>query len=62
MAFSVNFNVLILLITKAQVTPEKDFNWQEFKIKTLGVWFSIEPELTMILNFEEKTEKSSERT
>ena len=62
MAFSVNFNVLILLITKAQVTPEKDFKWQEFKIKTLGVWFSIEPELTMILNFEEKTEKSSERT
>ena len=45
-----------------RLCPEKDFKWQEFKIKTLGVWLSIEPELTMILNFEEKTEKSSERT
>lgn len=35
----------------------KRFQWQEFKIKTLGVWLSIEPELTLILNFEEKTEK-----
>ena len=37
--------------------PEKDFKWQELKIKTLGVWLSIDPGLTMILNFEEKTEK-----
>ena len=37
--------------------PEKDFKWQELKIKTLGVWLSIEPELTMLLNFQEKTEK-----
>ena len=37
--------------------PEKDFKWQELKIKTLGVWLSIDPELTMILNFEEKNEK-----
>ena len=41
-----------------RLCPEKDFKWQEFKIKTLGVWLSIEPELTMILNFEEKTEKA----
>ena len=34
-----------------------DFKWQELKIKTLGVWLSIEPELTMLLNFQEKTEK-----
>ena len=45
-----------------RLCPEKDFKWQEFKIKTLGVWLSIEPELTMILNFEEKNRKSSERT
>ena len=37
--------------------PEKDFKWQELKIKTLGVWLSIDPELTVILNFEEKNEK-----
>ena len=37
--------------------PEKDFKWQELKIKTLRVWLSIDPELTMILNFEEKNEK-----
>ena len=36
---------------------EKDFKWQELKIKTLGVWLSIESELTMLLNFQEKTEK-----
>ena len=41
-----------------RLCPEKDFKWQEFKIKTLGVWLSVEPELTMILNFEEKTEKA----
>ena len=41
-----------------RLCPEKDFKWQEFKIKTLGVWLSIEPELTMMLNFEEKTEKA----
>jgi len=37
--------------------PEKDFKWQEFKNKTLGDWLSIEPELTMILNFKENIEK-----
>ena len=43
--------------------PEKDFKWQEFKIKTLGVWLLIEPELTMILNLiRRKNRKSSERT
>ena len=41
-----------------RLCPEKDFKWQEFKIKTLGVWLSIEPELTMMLNFEEKNEKA----
>ena len=43
-----------------RLCPEKDFKWQEFKIKTLslGVWLSIEPELTMILNFDEKTERA----
>ena len=37
--------------------PEKGFSWQEVKVKTLGVWLSVEPELTMILNFEEKNKK-----
>lgn len=30
----------------------------ESKIKILGVWHSIEPELTINLNLNEKTEKS----
>ena len=37
--------------------PEKGFRWQHLKIKTLGVWLSIEPELTVKLNFNEKKEK-----
>ena len=37
--------------------PEKGFSWQEIKFKTLGVWLSVEPELTMILIFEEKNKQ-----
>ena len=37
----------------------KNSEWQEFKIKTLGVWLSIEPELTMNLNLKGKREKKS---
>ena len=33
---------------------EKEFKWEELKIKTLRVWLSIDHELTMILNFEKK--------
>ena len=37
--------------------PEKGFKWQRLKIKTLGVWLSIEPDLTVKLNYDEKKEK-----
>ena len=37
--------------------PEKDFNWQNTKVKVLGVWLSTDPETTIKLNFVEKIEK-----
>ena len=37
--------------------PEKDFNWQNTKVKALGVWLSTDPEITTKLNFSEKMEK-----
>ena len=37
--------------------PEKGFKWQRLKIKALGVWLSIEPDLTVKLNYDEKKEK-----
>ena len=36
--------------------PEKDFNWQNTKVKALGVWLSTDPEITTKLNFSEKIE------
>ena len=38
-------------------TLEKDFNWQNKKVKALGVWLSTDPETTIKLNFVEKIEK-----
>ena len=37
--------------------PEKDFNWQNTKVKALGVWLSTDPETSIKLNFAEKIEK-----
>ena len=36
---------------------EKDFNWQNTKVKVLGVWLSTHQEATTKLNFSEKIEK-----
>ena len=36
---------------------EKDFNWQNAKVKVLGVWLSTHQEITTKLNFSEKIEK-----
>ena len=36
---------------------EKDFNWQNTKVKALRVWLSTDPEVTTKINFFEKTEK-----
>ena len=40
--------------------PEKDFNWQNTKVKALGVWLSTDPETTIKLNFVEKNRKNAE--
>ena len=37
--------------------PEKYFNWQNTKVKVLGVWLSTDPETTIKLNFVQKIEK-----
>lgn len=37
--------------------PEKDFNWQNTKVKALGVWLSTDPETKVKLNLVEKIEK-----
>lgn len=36
---------------------KKDFNWQNIKVKALGVWLSADPEITTKLNFFEKNRK-----
>ena len=39
------------------VQKKEDCKWQEFKIKTLGVWLSTELEFTMNLNLKKKAGK-----
>ena len=39
-------------------TPgKKNFKWPKYKIKALGVWFSIDPQATATLNCNEKLDK-----
>ena len=38
-------------------TPGRNFNWPKYKVKALGVWFSIDPEATATLNYNEKLDK-----
>ena len=40
-----------------KLRPEKEFNWQNPKVKALGVWLSTDSEITVKLNFVEKMEK-----
>ena len=37
--------------------PGRNFNWPKYKVKALGVWFSIDPEATATLNYNEKLDK-----
>ena len=37
--------------------PGKDLKWPKCKVKALGLWLSTEPDLAMIFNCKEKTEK-----
>ena len=34
------------------------FRWQTNKVKSLGVWFTTDPENTVLLNYKEKLEKN----
>ena len=36
---------------------ERNFKWPKYKVKALGVWFSIDPEATTTLNYNEKLDK-----
>ena len=38
-------------------TPGRNFKWPKYKVKALGVWFSIDPEATATLNYNEKLDK-----
>ena len=42
---------------REKLYSEKDFNWQNTKVKVLGVWISTHQEITTKLIFSEKIEK-----
>ena len=37
--------------------PEKNIQWNESKVKFLGVWLSTDPNITLRTNYDEKLEK-----
>lgn len=37
--------------------PDRNFRWQNSKVRSLGVWFATDPETTVVLNYKEKQEK-----
>ena len=37
--------------------PERNLKWQTTKLKTLGMWLSLDPKTTVSLNYKEKLEK-----
>ena len=39
------------------ILPGKDFKWPKYKVKTLGPWLSVKPELSAFLNYNEKIAK-----
>ena len=39
------------------VLPGRDFKWPKCKVKTLGLWLSVKPEISACLNYNEKIEK-----
>ena len=42
---------------KEKLFPEKNFKWPENKVKFLGVWLSIDPNVTLNINYKEKMDK-----
>ena len=39
------------------ILPGKDSKWPKYKVKTLGLCLLVEPELSALLNYNEKIEK-----
>ena len=37
--------------------PGKELKWPESKVKTIGLWLSVEPEIAALLNYDGKVEK-----
>ena len=37
--------------------PDRNFRWQTSKVRSLGVWFTTDPETSVLLNYKEKLEK-----
>ena len=37
--------------------PDRNFRWQTSKLRSLGVWFTTDPETSVLLNYKEKLEK-----
>ena len=37
--------------------PGRNLSWPKYKVKALGVWFSVDPEATATLNYNEKLDK-----
>jgi len=39
------------------LAPERNFRWQKDKAKSPGIWFAMDPDNTVFLNYKEKLEK-----
>ena len=44
---------------KEKLFPERNFRWPENKVKFLGVWLSIDPNITLNMNYKEKMDQIS---
>ena len=40
-----------------KLCPNKDFKWPKKKVKALGVWFSTNPDESIVLNYKDNLEK-----
>ena len=41
-----------------RLDPEKNFKWPKEKVKTLRLWFAMDPNLTVSHNYKDKVEKA----
>ena len=39
------------------IFPERNFKWPKYKVKSFGVWISVDPEATIMLNYKERLAK-----